>query len=341
MANTEGNYSATTERPNDIHDNYLVTLESDIWIFGSPILLILGTMGNVLSAVVMLRPGLRKLTTTLYLLALAVVDTLVLYIGLLPKWILHLSGIYVRGASTAACRAHLFFLYTITHLQAWILVCVAIERAAAIFLPHRAKHIFTRKFAAAKMAIIGVGLAIVNCHFWWMYKLVDDKCTHDPYYSRYAGEIFSWIDLAVASLLPFLIVLVANTGIGAKLICANRARKARLNHGTDAKLTSMTAILFSISLVFLLTTAPVAFFINIYCKWYTGTTESYARVQFARTIVNFIFYINFTHNFLLYCVSAPRFRRELLGMLPRRAADSEIAVECDGRGKTARGLIEG
>ena len=335
MANTEGNYTATTERPNDIHDNYMFILASDIWIFGSPILLILGTMGNVLSAVVMLRPGLRKLTTTLYLLALAVVDTLVLYTGLLPKWTLHLSGRDVRDASTTACRAQLFFLYTFTHLHAWILVCVAVERAAAIFLLHKAK-IFTRKFAAANIAIIGVVLAFINCHFWWMYKLVDGNCTYDPYYSRYAKEIFNWIDLAVASLLPFLIMLVANTGIGVKLICANRARKAGLNDGTDPKLTSMTAILFSINLVFLLTTAPVVFFINLHWKWYTGTTESYARMELANAVVSLIFYINFTHNFLLYCVSAPRFRRELLGMFPRRA-DSEITVECE----TARGHIEG
>ena len=327
MANTEGNYTATTERPNAIHVNYMLILAKDIWIIGSPLLLILGTIGNVLSAVVMLRPGLRKLTTTLYLLALAVVDTLVLYTGLLRSWILHLYGIDVRDASTTACRAQLFFLYIFTHLQAWILVCVAVERAAAIFLLHKAKEIFTRKFAAAKMAIIGMILAILNCHFLWMYRLVDGNCTHDPYYSRYAREIFNWIDLAVASLLPFLIMLVANTGIGVKLICANRARKAGLNDGTDAKLTSMTAILFSISLVFLLTTAPAVFFINLHWKWYTGTTDSYVRMELANTIVSLIFYINFTHNFLLYCVSAPRFRREFLGMFPRSGVDSGTTVE--------------
>ena len=125
-----------------------------------------------------------------------------------------------------------------------------------------------------------------------------------------------------------------------KLIRANRARTARLNHGTDAKLTSMTAILFSISLVFLLTTAPVVWFINVHLKFYTGTTDSFSQMTLADAVVNLLFYTNFSHNFFLYCVSAPRFRRELVSMFPRQAADSGIMVELDDRG-ISRDRIEG
>ncbi len=328
------NYTAPTEcPPSEIHCQYMFTLAKDIWIYGFPVLLIVGTAGN-LSAVVMLRPGLRKLTTSLYLLVLAVVDTLLLYTGLLRSWILHLSGVDVRDVSTAGCRVYLFVVYVSTHLEAWILVCVAIERMVAVFFPHRAKQIFTRNFAAGQMAIMGTVLAIVNCHFCWMYELVDGDCTmidHD-HYKRYSG-IFNWVDLSLASLLPFLIMLVANTAIGVKLISADRKRKARLHRGTDTKLTSMTAILFSISLVFLLTTAPVAVFINVYHKWYTGTTDSYARMTLASAILDLLLYTNYSINFLLYCVSAPRFRRELVGMFPRKAVESENTVESDDCGE--------
>ncbi len=338
VANEEGNYTATTESPNDIPQNYIHA--SNLWICVSPVLLVGGTAGNLLSGVVMLRPGLRELTTSVYLLVLALVDTLILYTGLLPKWILWLSEnrTDIRNNSNATCRALVFVVYTCTQLQAWILVCVAVERASAIFFPHKAKQIFTRKFAAAQMAIIEVVLAIINCHFWWKFKLVKRRCT--KLYDSHGWEIFSWFDLALASLLPFLIILVSNTAIGIKLIRANRARRARLNHGTDAKLTSMTAILFSISLVFLLTTAPIAWFINVNLKFYTGTTDSFSQMTLADAVVNLLFYTNFSHNFFLYCVSSPRFRREFVSMFPRQAADSGIMVELDER-VNARERIEG
>ena len=53
--------------------------ENNIWIYASPLLIILGTVGNVLSGRVMLGKRLRKHTTSVYLIALAVVDTFILY----------------------------------------------------------------------------------------------------------------------------------------------------------------------------------------------------------------------------------------------------------------------
>ena len=43
--------------------------------------------GNILSFVVMSRPSFHKSTTSMYLRVLAVVDTSVLYVGLLRQWI--------------------------------------------------------------------------------------------------------------------------------------------------------------------------------------------------------------------------------------------------------------
>ena len=113
----------------------------------------------------MLRPNLRKYTTGLYLLVLAVVDTLVLYTGLLRHWIRELFGTDVRNGSIAACRIHHFVLNLAVQVEAWIIVCVGIEKMVAVFFPHKAKQIFTREFAARQMAIIGAILAVVNNPF--------------------------------------------------------------------------------------------------------------------------------------------------------------------------------
>ncbi len=83
-------YAATTADPEGEHLES--SLGRNLWAYGSPVLIIIGTVGNLLSAVVMLRQNLRKCTTSLYLLVLAVVDTLVLYTGLLRHWILLWRG---------------------------------------------------------------------------------------------------------------------------------------------------------------------------------------------------------------------------------------------------------
>lgn len=51
-----------------------------------PIIIVLGTFGNVFSFLILRRKAMLKYSTYFYLMVLAVADTLVLYIGLLPLW---------------------------------------------------------------------------------------------------------------------------------------------------------------------------------------------------------------------------------------------------------------
>ena len=56
-------------------------LEQEVWKVGSPILLAVGTVGNILSILVLTRKKLRKITTMFYLAVLAFADLAVLYTG--------------------------------------------------------------------------------------------------------------------------------------------------------------------------------------------------------------------------------------------------------------------
>ena len=59
-------------------------LAEEVWRVGSPILLAVGTVGNVLSILVLTRKKLRKITTMFYLAVLALADLAVLYTGNKP-----------------------------------------------------------------------------------------------------------------------------------------------------------------------------------------------------------------------------------------------------------------
>ncbi len=340
-------YLMATAEPSPVpYDQLPDSIRSrNAWVYGSPVLIILGTLGNLLSAVVMLRPNLRNCTTSVYLVVLAAVDTMALYTGLLRYWIRQLSGTDVRNASVAACRIHIFVLYFVIQFEAWILVCVSLERMAAIFFAHKAKRIFSRRFAACQVAITGIIIAAINSHFFWTYSLVpenedgtgSDICyVSHARYEHFAGVVWHWVDFCLASLVPFVAMLVINTAIAAKLLHANHVRQVKLNAGSDTKMTSMTAILLCISFMFLLTTAPIALFLSTQDRWYADakTDEDYARLDLVWASLNLLFYTNNAINFLLYCVSGPRFRRELLGMCRRNRVDpcdAEMSVTVNTR----------
>ncbi len=312
-------FAATTEGPDRLE--FDSSHAKNIWVYGSPLIIAIGTVGNLLSAVVMTRPNLRKLTATLYLAVLAAVDTLVLYIGLLRQWMLNVFGTDVRDHSIAVCRIHSFVIYLAIEIEPWVIVCVGIERVVAIYFPHKAKQTFTRRFAAFQMAIIGVILAGVNSYFYWTVTLVKGRCTtsNDQRYRYVDKEISPWIVFCLASLIPFLIMLVTNSAIAAKLIHANYVKKVRLNVGNDPKLTSITVLLLSINIIFLLTTAPLTVLIITF-----HSRNDPLKYPTRWAIFNLLFYMNYSINFLLYCLSVPRFRRELRRMCRRNTTDTRM-----------------
>ena len=315
----EANYTATTE---GLHREQLESsfAAKNMWIYGSPVVITVGTMGNLLSVVVMLRQNLRKYTTSLYLLVLAVVDTVVLYAGLLRHWIRELFGTDIRDGSIAACRIHPFVLYLAIHVEACIIVCVGIERMVAVFFPHKAKRIFTRRFAACQMAIIGAILSGVNSHYYWTFTLINGRCHRDPRYEYFMRNVRPWIHFCLTSLMPFLVMLVTNSAIAAKLIHTNHVRNVKLNVRKDEKLTSMTVILLSISVIFLLTTGPMAVLSIVF-----ALIDDPVPYRLVWSSLNLLFYTNYSVNFSLYCVSAPRFRRELFEICRRNSVDARHA----------------
>ena len=128
-----------------------------IWRYCSPILIVVGTIGNILSFAVMLRKKIRESTTSLYLCVLAIVDTAVLYTGLLRNYIANSYGYYIIDSSQFSCKFVLFILHGLQQFDSWVLVNIALERVCAVFVPHKVKEIFTKKFATVSLIIQALG----------------------------------------------------------------------------------------------------------------------------------------------------------------------------------------
>ena len=135
---------------------YEEEMANAIWSWVSPIILILGTIGNILSAYIMSQKPLRRSVTALYLSVLAVVDTLVLYTGLLRYWIKAISGVDIRNQSQLTCRLHAFLVYWFTDLAVWIIVIVTLERFINVQYPHKARIYCNKMTAVISMVAVSV-----------------------------------------------------------------------------------------------------------------------------------------------------------------------------------------
>ena len=321
-----------------------------IWKVVPPILILLGTIGNILSIVVLTRKSIKVSTTALYLTFLAFSDLLVLYTGLLRQWIIHLFKYDVRHVSEAACKIHIWLVYTSLDFSAWILIAVTLERVISAWCPHSAKAKCSRKYATALLITILIFLLGLNSHL--LYGMVnkgsvdeDDtgtqKCSEiDKKYANFFNLTWPWIDLCVFCLIPFSVIVVGNCCILFRVIKSQRKTKARIvpsintnqsrtSHRAGPKHSSMTAMLFTLNTVFLFTTSPVSIYNIGYPHWVKSeTAQDYATLDLWWAIVNMLMYTNNSINFLLYCLSGTRFRQEVKRIFcPKSRQGSNIPLD--------------
>jgi hypothetical protein len=77
-----------------------------IELYTYPILLGIGTVGNILSIIVLIQ--MRQHSVYRYLTFMAIADTVLLYIGLLRELLLS-SNLHIHIQGTILCKLHVFF----------------------------------------------------------------------------------------------------------------------------------------------------------------------------------------------------------------------------------------
>ncbi|KAK6963127.1 hypothetical protein BgiMline_033260 [Biomphalaria glabrata] len=207
-----------------------------LWIYGSPLIVLIGTVGSILSLLVLCQKSMRTRTTMFYLASLAVSDLMCLYTGLARLWLEHAQNIYIRLTSEASCKLHTFIVYMSLDLSAWILVTVSVDRCLFITWPHRAKTWCTIRNARISVAAVACAVTLLNLHFLWTYQLDGDsvghiysnggkKCyadTSSELTVRFIERVWPWIDLCFYCLFPFLFMLTCDVIIIRQLFQSER-----------------------------------------------------------------------------------------------------------------------
>ncbi len=289
------------------HGNSLRTTLFYIRVSFLPVVLA-GTITNILNFIVLSRPQMRKLGTSVFLIALAIADLGVMYFELFRVWFEWMNFVNPEKYFTSSyCKFANFTNGVFRDYSNWLIACLAGERVIKVLHPYKAKRQCTVHNARIVCFVLSLCICIPHTHclvysvpskdVWWV-------CWEDPNMagSRITGAmvevIISYgVVLVVFVLNIILITVLYRTGFSCLPSVRQDGRIAR-HHSRR-----LTRTLLLIATVFLVCETP-RIIVSIICRLMERTTTR-------RIILNLSFLlsgINHACNFFIYIFSSPRFR---------------------------------
>ena len=303
------------EKPYYLHWQY--EAYKTIFLYVSPVLLGVGTVGNVLAIIVLLSREMRASGVNLILTVLAMADLCLLYTSLLRAWVLFLTkgAVDMRAFNIHACRVHMFFTYFSVQLSPMTLALMTVERVVSVCAPLRAREWCSRGNTIKALAGLVVLLAgfdlvlFVSVTFEHSLAGAGQKC----FFTDQMTSIWYLIQTFFEAYIPFAIIFIGNGLIIYKLVKAERKRADKMattNEGATSA-TNTSVMLVTISFFFLLTNLPFSIWANGHNKHWPTTSPDHAlraRSFMAYAITYEMSKMNNSFNFVFYCVFAKTFR---------------------------------
>ena len=287
-----------------------------VYLVPSAIILIVGTIGNILSFLVFNKKSMKQSVTSVYFRMLAISDTMVLYSGAGVGVVLTTSGVDLRTVSHSTCKFFVALVKTLCYHSCWTLVLISIDRFIGIYFPHKYRQLCTKRRAVIALIILVFIMASFVGGFWGSALMVtNDVCGVGMHHLPFFNDVYQWLDLCVLNLLPTVILVSINISIIYKISHSEFGSKEDSNStNTTAKKQSysLTLILLSISFVYILCTIPTSTaFLAI--KTFHGPRKASQILLYIRCCET-LYAANHASNFFLYCVHGTTFRRELKGL---------------------------
>ncbi|KAL8562141.1 hypothetical protein ACOMHN_041976 [Nucella lapillus] len=328
--------SAVAQRGGDPFDPFIwrfFNVALDLLYKYPAIVLCVGTVGNVMTIIIMRRLKSDDSTINIYFTAIAAVDLLYMWTVVANQVIQYNLNFDVKSVHGVICKI-ITWLYTAGGtVSCWYLICMTVHRAMSVVWPHRVNVLCTRRTVLLMFVAITVFYALLYSHYLIGYDVVtlDNgltyKCsltTQD--YIYFHTNIFVYIELLVYSALPFVILVLANGILTWKLVVSAKTANQNLTEGSsnqaqirEKAARSVTLTVMVVSLTFLVLTLPSSlnFMINLLVS--TGhkkTSQSELFRAYGISIITTLLgHTNHAINFYLYCLTGRRFREEFLKVL--------------------------
>jgi hypothetical protein len=212
----------------------------------------------------------------------------------------------------------------------WILCVISLERAAVTRRIVWNQNVFSHKHSYCTLVIIYTILFFLNIHYLIFFGSEQEKnyqftnnqtertllamCSSNlirppvEAYESFLTYYFSWMDFIINSLIPFIIILIANASV-MYAVCKSRIlmKQLGIRQTRSPRDTQLAYILFVSTFLFLLLTFPLRVFsvVEPYLKY----KQEY--LILLDGIMRFLLYLDHGCGFYLYTFTGELFRREL------------------------------
>ena len=199
---------------------------------------------------------------TFYVRKLFLYLSVVLWFGCFAGWLRILTRYKICFRRWMDCKLIYFLFYYGRHYSSILLVLMSIEKCFAVYFPLKSKTVCTVRTAKWACGIIGymllgynsVYLSVMNSFF------IQTSGRHICYTVHFS-VILRAIDSVLYSFVPFVLMFITNFAIAFKFMRA-KCTQNNLRESTEQALsksaTRGTAMVVTVSVTFLLLTAPTA-----------------------------------------------------------------------------------
>ena len=286
---------------------------------GTTLILLFGTFGNVMTVIILRRLRSGWSAMNVYLTALALSDTAMLYSVALPMWSRKVLDYDIYASHVVVCKLGIWMMVTTATLSAWLLVALTAQRAASVVWPHRVNVICTRHKSVVTIVVISTMCSLLYSHTLYGFDLVESgngtrwMCSFGSTdYQVFFASIWVIADLFIYSVFPCVFLIASNVVLGWKVTVAMKEARANFSAGSECqkdsrqkKASSVTVTIIIVSVAFVVITIPA----QVYNTFFYG----YASSDFDYFLYDFFFVYalsNFGWNFYLYCLTGSKFREE-------------------------------
>ena len=201
-------------------------------MYGLPVVILLGLIGNTMSFVVFVGSQLRHQSSSVYLAFLNFADCLFLLCLLMAQleW-LHIFLMRKDGF----CQLVVYFSYVSAFLSVWTVVAFTVERFIVVYFPlKRFVHCTKRRATMVVVSLLVTSLFLYNFALWThrVQKYPWGNHNECMYLEQFTSaiQVLSMIDTIITMVVPSLIIIVLNI-----LISVGVWRFLRQGHEDDAR----------------------------------------------------------------------------------------------------------
>ncbi|CAH8526408.1 unnamed protein product [Heterobilharzia americana] len=223
--------------------------DSAVWIYAAPILIVAGVTENSISLIILLSQRFKTLPSRFTLMILAIIDSLVLFFGLIRYWI---NGVFETQPSEWSeiwCKLMSMIVFTLSHLSSCLVALLSIERFFAVYLPQHKFKPSIDYFGSVLLIILCTCINLIHLKYTVLEKnpLFHNKnitlpepglqtelhiyvCVNP---SIKIAILIDVLDVLLLFVLPFLIIVICNSYVIWKLTKHSNRLKYTTNNNLN------------------------------------------------------------------------------------------------------------